>query len=154
MKHLKAKLFYSLILSLYILPHINIANAYQYGDIIKGPISGDVLQVIDGDTLTVNIHVWLGQNIQTKLRIDGIDTPEIHGKCLSEKARAQKAKQIVIDLVKNNKIEVYNIRNGKYAGRVLAKVKTSDGIDIGSYMIKKGLARSYHGKKRQGWCKT
>jgi endonuclease YncB( thermonuclease family) len=44
------------------------------------------------------------------------------------------------------------VRLEKYAGRVLAHAQTSDGVDISKYMIEKGLARPYFGKKRQPWC--
>ncbi len=130
---------------------IKSANA-RPKEIIRGPIAGEVLQVMDGDTIDVDIKIWLDQTIKIKLRIDGIDTPEIRGKCNSEKSKAKQARQEVINMVKDGKVEIYNIRRGKYAGRVLARVKTADGTDIGQHMIDKGLARPYHGKKRAGWC--
>ena len=136
----------------FLLPSYTSVEASSRREIIKGPISGEVLHVLDGDTLSVNIQVWLGQSIQTKLRIDGIDTPEMKGKCDSEISKAKEARQEIIKLINGNKISVYNIRNGKYAGRVLAQVKTTEGLDLAEHMIKKGLARPYHGKKRLGWC--
>ena len=149
------KKFLTIIFSISILLlSCNTVNASPRKEVIKGPISGEVLKVIDGDTLAVNIHVWLGQRVETSLRIDGIDTPEIRGKCDIEKKKAKAAKQEIIKLLDNNKIELYNIRLGKYAGRILAKAKTTDGIDIASHMIKKGLARPYKGKKRLSWCEN
>jgi len=47
----------------------------------------------DGDTITVNIndvHPLLGDNIN--IRVRGIDTPEIRGKCQYEKDLAYEAK--------------------------------------------------------------
>ncbi len=146
MKHILTFIFCIILL----LASINTANAKK--EILKGPITGDVLSVYDGDTMTVDIQVWLNQRIQTKLRIDGIDTPEMRGKCLAEKVKAKQARAEVLKIVNNNKVEIYDIRYGKYAGRVLAKIRTMDGTDIGEHMIKKGLARPYHGKKRTGWC--
>ena len=147
------KLFHTFILSILILLlSNNVVDASSRKGVLKGPISGEVLQVLDGDTMAVSVNVWLGQNVITKLRIDGIDTPEMKGKCDSEIMRAKEAREEIISLIKNNKIEVYDIRNGKYAGRVLAKVKTIEGIDLGKHMIEKGFARPYKGKKRKGWC--
>jgi len=127
-------------------------NAAGRAQMIEGPIKGEVLKVIDGDTLSVKINVWLNQQIEVNLRVVGIDTPELRGKCDLEKEKAQEARSEIIKLIKNNNISLYNIHHDKYAGRVLANVKTATGIDLAEYMISKGLARPYKGDKRQGWC--
>ena len=48
-------------------------------DVIAGPMTGDVMQVLDGDTVTVRVRIWIGQSIETSVRINGIDTPEMRG---------------------------------------------------------------------------
>ena len=45
-------------------------------EVISGPYAGVVTDVIDGDTLEVRVMVWLGQEVVTRVRIDGIDTPK------------------------------------------------------------------------------
>ena len=45
-----------------------------------------------------------------------------------------------------------NIHYGKYAGRVLARVETSDGEDLNTLLLEAGLARVYDGGKRRSWC--
>lgn len=120
--------------------------------IIEGPIKGEVLNVIDGDTLSVKMNVWLDQQIEVNLRVVGIDTPELRGKCDLEKTKAKEARSEIIKLIKNDAVKLYNIRHDKYAGRVLANVQTATGIDLAEYMISKGFARPYKGDKRQGWC--
>jgi len=129
-----------------------ITNTSYAAKRIEGPIKGNVLKVLDGDTLEVRMDVWLNQQIETKLRIIGIDTPEIKGKCPFEREKAQEAKKEIIRLINDNFVTIYNIRYGKYAGRVIADVKTADGINLANYMLEKGLARSYKGKKRKSWC--
>lgn len=121
-------------------------------EIIAGPVSGEVLGVLDGDTVTVRLHVWIGQNIETHVRINGIDTPEMKGKCDSEREKAQAARDALAALLADAKISLYNIRLEKYAGRVLADAATSDGTVIAKHMIGKGFARPYRGEKRGGWC--
>ena len=128
------------------------AEASPRQEVVRGPLTGDVLQVLDGDTFNVNLHVWIGQNIETSVRIDGIDAPEMKGKCTKERNMAESARQEVLKLLSNGQVKIYDIRLEKYAGRVLAKAETSDGVNIGQYLIKKGLAREYHGEKRQPWC--
>jgi len=119
---------------------------------LAGPIKASVIKVLDGDTLQVKMQVWLNQEIETKVRINGIDTPEIKGKCDFEKNRALEAKAEIAKLIGDKSINLSNIKYGKYAGRVLADITTSSGINIAEHMIEKGFARPYFGEKRQGWC--
>ncbi|MCE9507784.1 MAG: thermonuclease family protein [Alphaproteobacteria bacterium] len=128
------------------------AEASPRQEVLQGPMTGEVLNVLDGDTVNVKIRVWIGQEIETSLRIEGIDAPEIKGKCEKERTLAEAARQEVERLLSDNLIRVYNVRLEKYAGRVMAEAQTTQGIDIGKHMIEKGLARPYHGEKRQPWC--
>ena len=128
------------------------AAASPRQEILSGPMRGQVLSILDGDTMSVRLRVWIGQEVETSVRIDGIDAPEIHGKCDRERNMAEAAKEEVATLINGNPVTIYDVRLEKYAGRVLARVKTAEGIDIAQHMIDKGLARPYHGQKRQPWC--
>jgi len=108
--------------------------------------------VYDGDTLKVTVEVWPGLYKKTSIRIDGIDTPELRTRNACEKAMALKAKAALIDLA-GDAVRLSNVRNGKYAGRVLAGVTTLDGKDVADEMMRTGLAREYHGGARAPWCK-
>ncbi len=121
-------------------------------DFIKGPMTVKILRIIDGDTVVVRAHVWIGENMDTSVRFSGMDAPEMHAHCYKERVAARAAKAAVAKLLKDNKMVISNIRLEKYAGRVLAHVETTDGLDIGRYMIKKGLARPYYGGHRKPWC--
>src|SRR4051812_4047457 len=77
---------------------------YPHRDVIAGPVRGEVMKVLDGDTVAVKLHVWIGEDIETHVRIAGIDAPEIHGKCASERQRALNAKEDLKQLVSNGKI--------------------------------------------------
>lgn len=121
-------------------------------DVVAGPFNGEVIKVLDGDTLSVRVHVWIGQQLVTDVRIKGIDTPELRGHCPAERAKAIAARDHVIALLKNGRVILRDIRLEKYAGRVLATVTATDGTIIGDDLIARGLARAYGGEKRQGWC--
>jgi micrococcal nuclease len=123
-------------------------------EVLSGPLAGEVTQVLDGDTLAVNIQVWIGQKVETSLRIDGIDAPEIKGKCERERAMAAAARAELARLVADGQVRIYDVRLEKYAGRVLAKAETTDGINIAQHLLDKGFVRPYHGEKRQPWCKN
>lgn len=128
------------------------AAASPRQETLDGPMTGTVLQVLDGDTVSVKIRVWIGQEIETSLRIDGIDAPEMKGKCAKERGMAEAARQELARLLGDGVIKIYNVRLEKYAGRVLAQAQTTSGINISQHMLEKGFARPYHGKKRQPWC--
>lgn len=127
-------------------------DAAPRGDILPGPVFGEVLDVLDGDTITVRMKVWIGQEVQTHVRLAGIDAPEMKGKCDDERRRAAAAKQALQDMLADGKVTLYNIRLEKYAGRVLAQATNTQGIAIADRMIDDGHARPYGGAKRQSWC--
>src|ERR1700680_2374477 len=43
--------------------------------------SAEVVHVIDGDTFEARVAVWPGIEIKTKVRLRGIDAPELHARC-------------------------------------------------------------------------
>lgn len=98
------------------------------------------VRVIDGDTVVVN-----GEHI----RLLDIDTPEIHGKCLSEKTMAYQAKGYVQGLLATNKVRIERHGKGKY-GRTLAYLWIGDKT-INQMLLDAGLARKYEGG-RKPWC--
>jgi len=121
---------------------------------LAGPIPAKVLRVIDGDTIVLRAHVWLGQTIETIVRIRGIDTPEMKGKCEFERQKAEEAKIFLEKMTNGKDIFLANVSYDKYGGRVVAAIKTKDDKDLSAEMINKGLAREYQGKTKQGWCKN
>ncbi len=70
----------------------------------------------DGDTCTFSIpgvHVLFGGRIP--VRIAGIDTPEIKGKCDQEKALAKEARDVVRGILqKAHRIDLLEAERGKY----------------------------------------
>ena len=120
---------------------------------ISGPIAAHVESVYDGDTFTVIAYVWPGMLARTSIRVNGIDTPEIRGKCAEEKALAIRAKEFVQLLIAraDNVILLANVKFGKYAGRVIADVFINN-LLLSDLLIQNQMARKYTGGKRSGWC--
>lgn len=110
-----------------------------------------VISTYDGDTFTAETRIWLGQILTTGVRLDGIDTPEIRGKCAQEKILAIEARHRSQELTRDGVI-LRNIRTGKYAKRVVADVYLPNGISLADTLISEGLGRPYDGGKRQSWC--
>ena len=119
---------------------------------LDGPVAARVIEVIDGDTLAIEARIWLGQGVRVKVRLDGVDTPEKRSRCAAEKAAAQAAKDFLASLIANSEVRLFDVHYGKYAGRVLARVQSSDGTDVAAALIAQGHARAYDGGRRRPWC--
>lgn len=107
----------------------------------------------DGDTMTMMVEIFPHPPIvvELKVRLFGVDTPEMLGKCIEEKQLARKAKQYVHDALEEAE-EVMIILKGKDKyGRVVALV-SYDGNDLASELLIKGLAKPYAGGRRESWC--
>ena len=121
----------------------------QYGSVIVTK----VINVYDGDTFRVDIDSLspiVGKNIP--VRLEGVDTPEINGKCQYEKDLAIEARDFVRDkLSKAKEIKLNEIQRGKYF-RVVAKVFI-DGVSLEKELLDKDLAYKYKGGKKINWCK-
>ncbi len=124
------------------------------GNAVPGPVPARVLAVIDGDTITVRARIWLGQDVETRVRLAGVDAPELRGACPRERALAKAARERVVSAVEGATISLIDIRYDKFGGRVLASVRTAAGDDLAALLIADGLARIYEGGKRRSWCDT
>ena len=116
-----------------------------------GPVAADVVEVIDGDTLRVSAHIWLGQRLETLVRLGGIDAPELHGRCEEERRMALAARKALARAA-GTTVLLFDVDYGKYAGRVTARVSTTGGQDLSALMLASGLARPYAGGARSTWC--
>ncbi|MES1941412.1 nuclease [Salinisphaera sp. T5B8] len=75
----------------------------------------------------------------------------MRGKCQADKELARKAMQFTVAALRNaSTIELRNIERRKYF-RIVAEVEI-DGRDLDRQLIGVGLARSYDGGARAGWC--
>ena len=126
-----------------------IQAAPQYGTVTVSK----VISVYDGDTFRVNIDSLppiVGKNIA--IRVNGVDTPEIRGKCQYEKNLALKARDFVRGKLANAKeIKLTNLQRGKYF-RVVANVLV-DGVSLEQELLDNELAYEYSGGKKLSWCK-
>ncbi|MEO2038390.1 MAG: thermonuclease family protein, partial [Martelella sp.] len=50
-------------------------------EIFAGPVSAEVVRVVDGDTIAVEARPWPGQIIETLVRVRGVDTREVRAAC-------------------------------------------------------------------------
>lgn len=116
---------------------------------IAGPVTAEVIRIIDGDTLEVDAHPWPGHAVRVSVRLRGIDTPERRSSCADERAAALLARAELERLVSGHPtVELINVSGGKYYGRVLADIRAGS-HDVAAAMLESGFARAYRGGKRQ-----
>lgn len=112
----------------------------------------EITSIYDGDTFRATIADWppiVGNRIA--VRVKGIDTPELKGRCEQEKALARKAKQATVNMIRSGrKIELRNLQRDKYF-RLLADVFVDD-KNLAAMLTAQGLARTYHGGTKSSWC--
>ncbi len=126
----------------------SVQAAPEYGTAIVSK----VISVYDGDTFRVDIDSLppiVGKNIP--IRLNGVDTPEIQGKCQYEKDLAIKARDFLRNKLANAKeIKLTKLQRGKYF-RVVADVMI-DGVSLEQELLENKLAYKYTGGKKSSWC--
>lgn len=100
---------------------------------------GTVSYVSDGDTLWVRPDAG---GVPRKLRIDGIDAPEI---C---QAGGPASRDALAQLALRRRVEV-TVRRDDDFGRGLARLRI-DGEDLGAQMVRAGQAWSYRWRRHPG----
>lgn len=117
---------------------------------VRHPV--DVIRTIDGDTFEARVHLPPDLNLTTRVRVRGIDAPELKAACPQELQMAKAATAGLRALLGEGDVRIFNIGPDKYAGRVVADVVTRRSGNVSAAMIAAGLARSYGGGHRSGWC--
>ena len=96
--------------------------------------------VYDGDTVTAVVDLGFLHYQEMKLRLYGIDTPELRG---AEREEGLKVRDIVREMILDKEVEIhsYKDKQGKY-GRYLATIIV-DGININQWLVDNGHAEPY-----------
>ena len=116
------------------------ANEYDY----------KITKVIDGDTVEIEVDflpVELGNRLP--VRIYGIDSPEIFGKCIDEVTKAKEARKYMMSLIGSDYKIIIKGRD-KYF-RIVGDIVTPKGV-VSDLMIEGGHAVTYDARKKQSWC--
>lgn len=111
----------------------------------------DVIRTIDGDTFLARLHQRDGRDLVVRVRLRGIDAPELKASCQEELDKAEAAARALRDLLGQGGVTITNLGPDKY-GRVLADVATRRTANVSAALLAGGYARSYDGGHRDGWC--
>lgn len=102
-----------------------------------------VVDVYDGDTITADVELGFNITMRQKLRLLGIDTPELRG---SERLEGLKVRNYVRDAIMDRTILIQSHRDktGKF-GRYLATVYYGEQFtNLNEELIKLGYAKPYY----------
>jgi endonuclease YncB( thermonuclease family) len=117
---------------------------------VRHPV--DVIRTVDGDTFEARVHVSPGLELNTRVRLRGIDAPELKASCPQELQMAEAASVALRGLLGEGEVTIFNIGPDKYSGRVVADVATKKTGNVSAALLAAGHARSYSGGHRMGWC--
>jgi endonuclease YncB( thermonuclease family) len=94
-----------------------IADFHQY--------EGEIVRIVDGDTLTVKIHLLPGLQYTVDVRAKGVDAPELtRPKCDWEKTIAKEAAEAIEKRFPvGSWVYIENIEEGSFSGRIVADIK-------------------------------
>lgn len=124
----------------------------------SGPYSLIAPMAVDGDTIKADVPVWPGVNIDARIRVIGVDTPELAPAGCATPAenaaiRAAAAREFVNAwLNRNSPAVIGSVKQDTYSGRYDAVVTGSGGERLSTALIQSGHGRKYNGGKRQTWC--
>lgn len=111
-----------------------------------------VKRIIDGDSLILDIDLgfYMFMN-ETKIRLYGLDTPEMNSEDPLLRLQAVLATRYLFDNLQiGEKVIIKTVldKREKY-GRLLATIITKDGLNINEGLIQNKLAVSYHNLTRE-----
>jgi len=112
----------------------------------------EVVRVLDGDTFEARVRVWPGLEITTKVRLRGIDAPELRARCAEERIQAEAARDALSALLGQGRVGISQVSLDKYGGRVVAEASARNTASIAEALLAGGHVRRYGGGRRESWC--
>lgn len=107
----------------------------------------EIIKIVDGDTVDLVLDLGFSTFVQQRMRLRGIDTPELSSTNESERIIANEAKGYVsVWLINQKKLTVKTFKDDKY-GRIIAEIYGDDSLCLNKILIDNGYAWEYDGSK-------
>ena len=103
-----------------------------------------LLNVVDGDTVDMDVDMGFNVRIKQRLRLLGINTAEINAKDAADRQLAIDAKQFVLGHISVGTTYIINTYKGDKYGRLLAEIYLSPGVTLNDLLLQNTLAVPYH----------
>lgn len=103
---------------------------------------GKVVEVYDGDTMTVLLDLGFDVHFRARLRIEGIDAPELRG---PERVEGLRVRDAVRERLTGKRVVVTSKGKGKYGRWIAAVLFVHEGevVDLGGWLLREGMAERY-----------
>lgn len=114
-----------------------------------------VTAIVDGDTVWVLEVIWRSPLVAqplflvtpVKVRLAGIDAPELAGQCPAETKLGKQASDAMRELIPpGTEVILRNVKADKYHQRVVADIVSPNNVDIGGEFLKRGLVKTWNGR--------
>ena len=100
-----------------------------------------VLKVVDGDTFDLLIDLGYHVFIEKRIRLDGVDTPEVRGE---EKTEGLISKAAVEELIGGKQVKVISVRERDKYGRNIARILFGENdVDLTDHLLENNLGEPY-----------
>lgn len=118
-----------------------------------------IVDIYDGDTFTI-LYMLDGTCMKTKIRLLGVDTPEIRKKKGCSDLESKAGKKIRDYLRKHMLEKIYYaklLKHDKYGGRIVGDIylanpeETEEDVSLSSFLLERKLGKVYDGKKKFPW---
>lgn len=108
-----------------------------------------VLKIVDGDTIDCIVDLGFDMMMEARIRLAGIDAPELRTRDTEEKKFGMYAKEWLLNKLNGDIIVTteYDNEKGKY-GRILGTIWV-DGVNINHQMITENVAVAYTGGNKE-----
>ena len=97
----------------------------------------EVMRVIDGDTFEARVHLWPGLDVTTRVRLRGIDAPELKARCGEERVKAEAARDALRTMLDQGEVGISRVTLDKYGGRVVADASTRATPDVSPALLER-----------------
>jgi len=119
--------------------------------LLYGPYNATLEEVIDAETLKLNVAVWPEEDKVLEIGVVGLDTPSVDGECDVEKLLAKEAMEMTRVFI-GDQVRLTAVRKSAVNGNYYAKIFNKKGELLSEALIEAGYGAPYVKGKKASWC--
>lgn len=119
------------------------ANLYEY--------KGKVIKIVDGDTIDIQVDLGFSIYINQRVRLYGIDTPELNSKNPTERLASLHIKSYLNLQWLNQDVYIKSVKGEDKYGRYLALIYNRMDVSLNQFLTDNRFAKLYFGDKKSPW---